>query len=95
MTDQLAQVLESYNAAECGNSKLIQESNSLREGYQLATGMMCSFPMFSDCELVVQELNNISENLNNSLYSFYSFNATCENYKFIPSICVVLIYIIK
>ena len=92
MTDQLAQVLDSYNAAECGNSKLIQESNSLREGYQQVTGMMCSFPMFSDCELVAQELNNISENLNNS---FYSFNATCENYKFIPTICVALICIIK
>ena len=58
----------------------------------MVTGMMCSFPTSSDCELVAQELNNISENLNSSLYSF---NATCENYKFIPSICAALIYIIK
>ena len=92
MTDQLAQVLDICYAAECGISKPIQENNSLRKGCQLVTGMMYSSPMSSDCELVAQELGKISEHLSKN---FHSIKATGENYKFMPTICAVFIYIIK
>ena len=94
MTDQLAQVSVSYNAAKCGicNCKPIKECNPLRKGCQLVTGMMCSFLMSSDCELVAQELSKISEHLSKN---FHSIKATGENYKFTLTICTVLIYIIK
>jgi len=57
--DQLAQVSDSYNAVKCGICKPIKECNSLRKECQIVTGMMCSFLMSSDCELVAQELDNI------------------------------------
>ena len=92
MTDQLAQVSDSYNAVKCGICKPIEECNSLRKECQLVTGMMCSFLISSDCELVAQELSKISEYLSKN---FHSIKATGKNYKFTLTTCMVLIYIIK
>ena len=92
MTDQLAQVSNSFNAVKCGIRKPIEECNSLRKECQIVTGMMYSSPMSSDCELVEQELSKISEHLSKN---YHSIKATGENYEFIPTICTVLIYIIK
>ena len=92
MTDQLAQVSDSYNAVKCRICKPIEECNSLRKECQIVTGMMCSFLRSSDRELVAQELSKISEHLSKN---FHSIKATGENYKFMPTISTVLIYIIK